>query len=81
MYATREVTTNFPLRVGIPVRCSVQGDDIFAIAMRIGMETILFACSDSGGTGTVKMEIGSTAVKKVISLERGGASLIRLGAI
>jgi hypothetical protein len=59
----------------------VQGDDIAAIAMRMGMETILFACSDSGGTGTVEMEIGSTSIKKVISLEKGGASLIRLGAI
>ena len=81
LYSTREVTTHFPLQVGIPVKTMVQGDDIAAIAMRMGMETILFACSDSGGTGTVEMEIGSTAIKKVISLEKGGASLIRLGAI
>jgi hypothetical protein len=81
LYATWPVTTNFPLEVGVRVKSSCTCEDIVAIAMRVGMELFLFICSDEGGKGTVKIETGTTVVKKEVTLDRGGASLIRLGAI
>jgi glycogen debranching enzyme len=79
LYATRQVTTRFPLQVGVSVRSSCAGDDMFAVAIRIGRETMLFVCSDAGGKGTVQVEMESAVIKKEVQLERGGALLIRLG--
>jgi hypothetical protein len=81
LYATKAVTTAFPIQVGDRVKCTCKGDHIFALAMRTGVETVLFVCTDDGGSATVKVEMGTTVIKKEITLERGGASLIRLGAV
>ncbi len=81
LYATRPLTTSFPLQVGTRVICTIKQGNVFAIAMRMEIETLLFVCSDAGGEGTVEIEGRSTVIKKKVALERGGASLIRLGAI
>jgi glycogen debranching enzyme len=80
LYTTGNVTSRYPVKVGVELPTESDNDDFLSIGMTIGNDVVLFVASEEGGEGKVSTEFQGRQFIKGIALPESGAALLEFPA-
>ncbi len=80
LYATSDVTSSFPVKIGTPIETWSENEALFSIGMRTGEEMLIFVSADKDAEGTVGISNEFTYERR-ISLLAGEAVLLRTSGL